>query len=55
MEKEKKKLDEHEASLEVEEKVLEGIRDSLKGKETFFTVPSIPEAYGCCRQNTGFP
>lgn len=31
MEREKAKLDEHEASLVKEEKILEGIRDSLKG------------------------
>jgi hypothetical protein len=31
MEREKKKLEEFEASLEREEKILEGIRDSLKG------------------------
>lgn len=31
MEKEKRKVEEYEASLDKEEKVLEGIRDSLKG------------------------
>ncbi|KAH8111883.1 RecF/RecN/SMC [Phellopilus nigrolimitatus] len=36
MEKEKGKLAEHEASLEKEEKVLEGIRDSLKDKTQVF-------------------
>jgi len=32
MEKEKLKVDEHEANLVNEEKILEGIRDSLKGE-----------------------
>jgi structural maintenance of chromosome 4 len=31
MEREKTKVDEYEASLVAEEKILEGIRDSLKG------------------------
>jgi structural maintenance of chromosome 4 len=35
MEKEKTKADQYEASLVAEEKILEGIRDSLKGMSYF--------------------
>jgi len=36
MEREKTKVDEYEASLITEEKILEGIRDSLKGPSYFY-------------------
>lgn len=41
MKKEKTKVDEYEASLVREEKVLEGIRDSLKGKTTHLVIHTV--------------
>ncbi len=47
MEREKKKVDEFEASLAKEEKVLEEIRDSLKGKLVEYISMSSPKADRC--------
>lgn len=52
IEKGRQNLEEHEASLEIEEKVMEDIQDGLKGRSLLYIHISRSESF--CRQNTGF-
>jgi structural maintenance of chromosome 4 len=45
MKKKKAEVEEYELSLDKEEKILEGIRDSLKGKSYLCPVLTEPRSY----------
>jgi hypothetical protein len=52
MKRKKTEIEEHESSLDREEKVLEGIRDSLKGTGLCFLGHGITQSLICVRSQT---
>jgi hypothetical protein len=52
MKRKKTEVEEHELSLDKEEKVLEGIRDSLKGKNASFLVHATMQPLMYVRSQT---
>lgn len=54
MEKEKTKVDEYEASLVAEEKILEGIRDSLRGVSRFIIGRKCASSKNAVDKTQGF-